>query len=106
MNSVRNAHRIRLVRSCSERNHCHEAACHPPCPAAAADQSRDIYYRDVALFKSQVVVDKLVDDMVATAGLRRGDFNVVSTGRDLTARTDIGSLGFADVPSAQMQRGL
>jgi hypothetical protein len=54
----------------------------------------DIYYKDVQLFKSQYTVDKvssmlprlrggeaddqIVDDMVASAGLKRQDFNVVS----------------------------
>jgi DNA topoisomerase VI subunit A len=55
----------------------------------------DIYYKDVQLFKSQYTVDKvsltdpfrsgggeaddqIVDDMVASAGLKRQDFHVVS----------------------------
>lgn len=38
---------------------------------------RDVYYRDKQLFERQPVVDKIVDDLVATAGLRRRDFYVV-----------------------------
>ncbi|GMK54342.1 hypothetical protein CspeluHIS016_0109280 [Cutaneotrichosporon spelunceum] len=46
---------------------------------------RDVYYRDVALFNHQRVVDKIVDDLVATAGLRRDDFRVFATGKGLMA---------------------
>jgi hypothetical protein len=52
----------------------------------------DIYYKDVQLFKTQYIVDKvssthpkdcaadqqIVDDLVASAGLKRQDFYVVS----------------------------
>jgi DNA topoisomerase VI subunit A len=59
-----------------------------------AYNTSDIYYKDVALFKTQSVVDKvslsitlvlaadqlvqLVDDIAASAGLKRQDFHVVS----------------------------
>ncbi|ORY21898.1 Spo11/DNA topoisomerase VI subunit A [Naematelia encephala] len=46
---------------------------------------RDIYYKDVGLFKTQVVVDKLVDNMVASAELKRQDFNVCATSKGLVA---------------------
>ncbi|KAK4684356.1 hypothetical protein P7C73_g5827, partial [Tremellales sp. Uapishka_1] len=38
---------------------------------------RDIYYHYPQLYKTQPVVDKLVDDIAASAGLKRQDFNVV-----------------------------
>jgi meiotic recombination protein SPO11 len=54
--------------------------------------SSDIYYKDVQLFKTQSIVDKvssmnldstadqqIVDDLVASAGLKRQDFYVVSS---------------------------
>ncbi|OCF76313.1 hypothetical protein I204_03613 [Kwoniella mangroviensis CBS 8886] len=46
---------------------------------------RDIYYRDKVLFKRQDVVDKLVDDIVATAGLKRRDFFVCASAKGLIA---------------------
>ncbi|KAK8858948.1 hypothetical protein IAR55_003179 [Kwoniella newhampshirensis] len=46
---------------------------------------RDIFYRDKALFKRQDVVDKLVDDLVATAALKRKDFYVCASAKGLVA---------------------
>ncbi|WVQ83477.1 hypothetical protein IAT38_005618 [Cryptococcus sp. DSM 104549] len=46
---------------------------------------RDIFYQDKALFKHQRVVDKLVDDTVATAGLKRKDFYVCASAKGLIA---------------------
>lgn len=37
---------------------------------------RDMYYKDVPLFGSQAVIDRLVDDIAATLGVRRADLNV------------------------------
>ncbi|KAF8160613.1 Spo11/DNA topoisomerase VI subunit A [Crassisporium funariophilum] len=44
---------------------------------------RDIFYRDVPLFKSQKVVDRLVDDLSATFGLERSDLNIRSSSKGL-----------------------
>ena len=37
----------------------------------------DLYYKDVALFRKQVVVDAFVDDLCATLGVRRADLGIV-----------------------------
>ncbi|WVF71723.1 hypothetical protein IAT40_006531 [Kwoniella sp. CBS 6097] len=50
---------------------------------------RDIFYRDKGLFKRQDVVDKLVDDMVATAGLKRKDFYVCASAKGLIASSSL-----------------
>ncbi|KAJ7680599.1 Spo11/DNA topoisomerase VI subunit A, partial [Mycena polygramma] len=44
---------------------------------------RDMYYRDVPLFKKQKVVDNLVDDLAATFELERADLNVRATSKGL-----------------------
>ncbi|KAJ7747262.1 topoisomerase acting in meiosis [Mycena metata] len=44
---------------------------------------RDMYYRDVPLFKKQNVVDNLVDDLAATFELERADLNVRATSKGL-----------------------
>ncbi|KAF9522650.1 Spo11/DNA topoisomerase VI subunit A [Crepidotus variabilis] len=44
---------------------------------------RDIYYKDVPLFKSQRVVDTLVDDLAATFELERSDLNIRSSSKGL-----------------------
>ncbi len=41
--------------------------------------ARNIYYRDPALFKSQHVVDRYVDILAFTLGVRRANLNVVSS---------------------------
>ncbi|EAU91152.2 Spo11 [Coprinopsis cinerea okayama7 len=51
---------------------------------------RDIYYKDVALFGRQSVVDTLVDDLAATWGTQRCDLNVPS---NIPAGEDIESFG-------------
>lgn len=38
---------------------------------------RDVYYKDVILFKSQQVVNQLVDDLAATWDLKRSDLGIV-----------------------------
>ncbi|OCF36990.1 hypothetical protein I316_01588 [Kwoniella heveanensis BCC8398] len=50
---------------------------------------RDIFYRDKALFKRQDVVDRLVDDLIATAGLRRKDFYVCASAKGLIASSSL-----------------
>lgn len=40
---------------------------------------RDIYYIDPAYFKSQHVVDKIVDDLAYTIGVDRAALNIVSS---------------------------
>ncbi|KAF8971127.1 Spo11/DNA topoisomerase VI subunit A [Flammula alnicola] len=42
---------------------------------------RDIYYKDVPLFKTQKVVDMLVDDIAATFELERSDLNIRSSSK-------------------------
>jgi len=44
---------------------------------------RDIYYQDVPLFKSQSVVDQLVDDISATFGMGRADMHVRASAKGL-----------------------
>ncbi|KAJ7902129.1 topoisomerase acting in meiosis [Mycena olivaceomarginata] len=44
---------------------------------------RDMYYKDVALFKKQNVVDNLVDDLAATFEIDRADLNVRATSKGL-----------------------
>ncbi|GAA5957960.1 hypothetical protein JCM8115_001086 [Rhodotorula mucilaginosa] len=44
---------------------------------------RDLYYRDVQLFRKQQVVDAMIDDIAATLGVRRSDLNVVATSKGL-----------------------
>ncbi|KII92348.1 hypothetical protein PLICRDRAFT_678286 [Plicaturopsis crispa FD-325 SS-3] len=46
---------------------------------------RDMYYRDVQLFKTQSVVDRLVDDVAATFGVQRADLNVRATAKGLVS---------------------
>lgn len=41
--------------------------------------SRNIYYQDVALFKSQLVVDRYVDLLAYTFGVQRVQLHVVRT---------------------------
>ncbi|TFK44213.1 Spo11/DNA topoisomerase VI subunit A [Crucibulum laeve] len=44
---------------------------------------RDVYYHDVALFKTQKVVDSLIDDLAATFKLERSDLNIRATSKGL-----------------------
>ncbi|KAL1681781.1 Spo11/DNA topoisomerase VI subunit A, partial [Schizophyllum commune] len=44
---------------------------------------RDMYYKDVALFGTQRVVDNLVDDLAATFEVERSDLNVRATSKGL-----------------------
>ncbi|KAI8817375.1 Spo11/DNA topoisomerase VI subunit A [Fimicolochytrium jonesii] len=44
---------------------------------------RDIYYRDVALFKHQRTVDAVVEDLACTLGIPRSSLNVVASSKGL-----------------------
>ncbi|ETW81048.1 hypothetical protein HETIRDRAFT_319856, partial [Heterobasidion irregulare TC 32-1] len=44
---------------------------------------RDMYYKDVPLFKSQSVVDRFIDDIAATIGVGRADLNVRASSKGL-----------------------
>ncbi|KAL7412067.1 Spo11/DNA topoisomerase VI subunit A [Mrakia frigida] len=44
---------------------------------------RDIYYKDPKLFGSQGVVDRIVETIASSAGLRRSDFNVRASPKGL-----------------------
>ncbi|KAI0042921.1 DNA topoisomerase IV, alpha subunit [Auriscalpium vulgare] len=44
---------------------------------------RDLFYKDVPLFKSQGVVDRLVDDLAATIDLGRADLNIRASSKGL-----------------------
>ncbi|KAG6372419.1 Spo11/DNA topoisomerase VI subunit A, partial [Boletus reticuloceps] len=44
---------------------------------------RDLFYKDVTLFRSQRTVDKLVDDLAATLELDRADLNIRATSKGL-----------------------
>ncbi|KAI0066231.1 DNA topoisomerase IV, alpha subunit [Artomyces pyxidatus] len=44
---------------------------------------RDLFYKDVPLFKSQRVVDGLVDDLAATVQLGRADLNIRASSKGL-----------------------
>lgn len=46
---------------------------------------RDIYYRHVPLFRSQRVVDQLIDDLCATLDVNRSDLCVVAAAKGLIA---------------------
>jgi DNA topoisomerase VI subunit A len=59
------------------------------------DFSRDIYYRDVALFGTQDVVDRVIEDLAATLGIARTELGVVRrfVAQSDTLRTDVRFLG-------------
>ncbi|KAH8119237.1 DNA topoisomerase IV alpha subunit [Phellopilus nigrolimitatus] len=44
---------------------------------------RDLYYRDVSLFKGQGTVDALVDDLAATFSMNRNDLNIRASSKGL-----------------------
>ncbi|CDR40623.1 hypothetical protein NBRC10512_008098 [Rhodotorula toruloides] len=48
---------------------------------------RDLYYRDVALFGKQTIVDSLIDNLAATLDVRRSELNVVAAAKGLVAGT-------------------
>ena len=58
-------------------------------PQLGLNSNRDIYYHDPSLFKHQGLVDRLVDDIAHTCGVRRMDLHVVGFGRlDYHPRAD------------------
>ncbi|KAI0312313.1 Spo11/DNA topoisomerase VI subunit A [Amylostereum chailletii] len=50
---------------------------------------RDVYYQDVGLFKSQRIVDQLVDDIAATIDVGRGDLNMRASLKGLLCGTGL-----------------
>ncbi|TGO47738.1 hypothetical protein BCON_0265g00110 [Botryotinia convoluta] len=46
---------------------------------------RDIYYRDPELFTKQAIVDRFVDDIACTLGLKRDALNVMAAAKGLVA---------------------
>lgn len=46
-----------------------------PC---ATDETRNIYYQNPDLFRSQSVVDHMVDNLALTLGVGREDLNIVN----------------------------
>lgn len=42
-----------------------------------ADQTRNIYYQNPELFRSQSIVDDMVDNLACTLGVGREDLNIV-----------------------------
>ncbi|KAI6046207.1 Spo11/DNA topoisomerase VI subunit A, partial [Pisolithus marmoratus] len=44
---------------------------------------RDVYYRDVVLFKSQKIVDRFIDDLAATLRRDRAELNIRATSKGL-----------------------
>lgn len=53
-------------------------AAHEALISGVPTTKRDVFYKDVALFKSQQVVNQLVDDLAATWDLKRSDLSIVS----------------------------
>lgn len=42
-----------------------------------SDLDRNIYYQNMELFRSQSMVDEMVDNLAFTLGVGRGDLNIV-----------------------------
>ncbi|KAL4065661.1 Spo11/DNA topoisomerase VI subunit A [Scleroderma yunnanense] len=59
-------------------NHVHQAL-----DKGVSLTKRDLYYRDVALFRSQTIVDRLIDDLAATLKQDRADLNIRATSKGL-----------------------
>ncbi|KAF9501661.1 DNA topoisomerase IV, alpha subunit [Pleurotus eryngii] len=55
----------------------------------APTTKRDLYYKDVSLFKSQGVVDKIIDDLAATFHLERSDLNMRATSKGLVSGSSL-----------------
>lgn len=47
-------------------------------PVPDLDTNRNVYYQNPQLFKSQAVVDDMVDNLAFTLGVGREDLNIVS----------------------------
>jgi meiotic recombination protein SPO11 len=54
-------------------------------PGKALIGHRDVYYRDPALFGSQQIVDRYVDDIALTFGITRSSLNVTAAAKGLIA---------------------
>ncbi|KAF9953938.1 endodeoxyribonuclease [Mortierella alpina] len=72
---------------------------------------RDLFYRDVSLFRSQPVVDKMVEDMACTLRVPRSSLNVMAGGRSilfgsmrLTIKVRHQSADDCDQSSAEQQK--
>ncbi|KAG1735094.1 Spo11/DNA topoisomerase VI subunit A [Suillus paluster] len=50
---------------------------------------RDMYYKDVPLFKAQGTVDRLVDDLAVTLGLERADLKIRAASKGLICGTGL-----------------
>ncbi|KAG1771832.1 Spo11/DNA topoisomerase VI subunit A [Suillus occidentalis] len=50
---------------------------------------RDMYYKDVPLFKAQRTVDRLVDDLAVTLGLERADLKIRAASKGLICGTGL-----------------
>ncbi|BGP55834.1 endodeoxyribonuclease [Rhodotorula sphaerocarpa] len=51
--------------------------------SSTVSTKRDLFYRDVSLFRKQAVVDSLIDDITATLRVRRSDLGVAATAKGL-----------------------
>ncbi|GAA6059020.1 hypothetical protein JCM10212_001245 [Sporobolomyces blumeae] len=51
--------------------------------ANVVSTKRDLYYRDVRLFRRQETVDSMIETLAATLRVRRSDLNVVATAKGL-----------------------
>lgn len=54
-----------------------------------ADRRRNLYYQNVDLFKSQTVVDEMIDNLAFTFGVGRDDLNIVRDQANYETRVDI-----------------
>ncbi|KAL6310487.1 DNA topoisomerase IV alpha subunit [Sparassis latifolia] len=68
---------------------------------------RDMYYKDVQLFKSQSVVDRMVDDLAATFELGRADLHVRASSKGLVCGSGLTiHLGHNEIMSLQDSEGM
>ncbi|KAK3359637.1 Spo11/DNA topoisomerase VI subunit A [Lasiosphaeria hispida] len=63
---------------------------------------RNIYYQNIDMFKSQAVVDNIVDNLAFTLGVGRGDLNIVAAAKGLIS----GDIEFLMRGGAVVQCGL
>ncbi|KAF9961930.1 endodeoxyribonuclease [Mortierella alpina] len=99
-----------VVRRAQDRSPFDEMARLPSNPVQAANKGvhketvaskRDLFYRDVNLFRSQPVVDKMVEDMACTLRVPRSNLNVMAGGRSIlfgSLRVTIKTVADADDP--------
>lgn len=67
--------------------------------------SRNIYYKDPALFRSQSVVDRYIDIVAYTLGVQRAALNVVSSGIPFSGFLNIRLIGSLS-PKTAAAKGL